>query len=115
MDATVTRFDQAPFDVPVPLLDRHSIKCAQMLVANVFLHKGCVVNVHHHESEQVSVVLSGKIKWILDEDQKEVIVEAGTFVHLPSNCPHGVVALEDTHIVDVLSPCAPMGVDSQKS
>lgn len=85
----------------------------QMLAARVVLHPGCIVEVHQHESEQMSIIVSGKIKWILGEERREVIVEGGSILHLPSNFPHGVVAIEETLIYDVLSPAAPMGIDKQ--
>jgi hypothetical protein len=36
-------------------------------------------------------------------------------LHLPSNLRHGVVAIEDTLIMDILSPPGAMGIDSQRS
>jgi len=115
MDAVITKIVDAEFDQPIPLLDRWKVTGEQMLVARVVLHPGCVVAVHWHESEQMAVILSGKVKWILGEEGREVIVEGGTILHLPSNYPHGVVAIEETHIVDILSPVGAMGVDSQTS
>lgn len=84
-----------------------------MLAARVLLHPGCEVAVHHHESEQMSIIVSGKIKWILGEERREVIVEGGSILHLPSNFPHGVVAIEETLIYDILSPVGLMGIDRQ--
>jgi hypothetical protein len=40
-------------------------------------------------------------------------MQGGEVLHLPSNLPHAVEALEETHILDMLSPPGPMGVDSQ--
>lgn len=115
MEPLIVPFAQALADTPVPLLDRLRVEGAQMLAAHVTLHAGCEVAVHQHVSEQIAVVLSGRVKWILGEERREVVVEGGTFLVLPSNYPHGVVALEDTTIVDILSPEGPMGVDAQKS
>lgn len=114
MEATVTPWSQSKFDQPIPLLDRNTVEGEQMLIAKVVLHPGCEVAVHHHVSEQIAIIVSGKVKWILGEERREVIVEGGNFVHLPSNYPHGVVAIEETHIFDILSPKGAMGVDSQR-
>lgn len=114
MDLQIIRWADARFDQPVPGLDRHCIDAQNALVAHVVLHPGATVPVHQHESEQISVILSGKIKWFLGEERREVIVEGGTVLVLPPNYPHGVETIETTHIVDVLSPHGLMGVDKMK-
>ena len=83
-----------------------------MLVAKVHLDKGCNVPSHHHESEQMAIVLSGRVQWTLGHEARVIESTAGDIVHLPSNEPHSVLALEDTDILDVLSPVGPMGVDA---
>jgi len=113
MKASVTPWSQTKFDQPIALLDRNITEGEQMLVAKVVLHPGCEVAVHQHVSEQMAIIVSGKVKWILGKERSEVIVEGGNVVHLPSNYPHGVVAIEETHIFDILSPKGAMGVDSQ--
>lgn len=113
MDATVHNWADLPADRPIDLLDRWSLTTDHMLAARVFLHKGCVVKIHRHESEQVAMVMSGRVRWTLGEEARLVEVVGGQVVHLPSNVPHGVEALEDTLIFDILTPPGKMGVDSQ--
>ena len=88
-----------------------------MLWAYVDLSKGCEVAMHEHESEQIAFVISGGVIWRLGDpdssDYREQEVEGGSVVHLPGGFPHGVRALEDTVILDVLSPPGEMGVDRQ--
>jgi quercetin dioxygenase-like cupin family protein len=84
-----------------------------MLVAKVSLKKGCHVQRHHHPSEQMSVLLSGRVLWTLGEERRQVELTEGQMLHIPGDFEHEVVALEDTEIVDILSPPAAMGVDSQ--
>lgn len=87
----------------------------QMLVARVHLTKGCDVHRHSHVSEQMAVVLNGHVRWTVGEEpiQREVEMRGGEVMWLPANVPHAVVALEDTDIVDILSPPGKMGIDSQ--
>jgi quercetin dioxygenase-like cupin family protein len=113
MDATITPWTQAKFDQPIDKLDRRSFEGQNMLLAHVVLHPGCIVAVHSHPSEQIAVILSGRVKWFLGDERREVIVEGGSVVHLPPNYPHGVEAIEETHILDVLSPKGAMGIDTQ--
>lgn len=114
MEATITPFEHLTFDRPIPLLDRWSMAGTHMLAARVVLHAGCRVAVHQHDSEQIAIVVSGRVKWIFGNEGREEVVEGGSLVHLPPNYPHGVEALEETLIFDILSPVGPMGVDSQK-
>lgn len=114
MDATTYRWSDVQEDKPIALLSRRKVTGDNMMLARVNLAKGCHVAMHSHESEQVGVVLSGHVKWTLGGDNpRELEMRGGEVIHLPSFVPHEVVALEDTEIIDILSPVGPMGVDSQ--
>ncbi len=115
MNAVPYRWDEIEEDHPIALLHRKMIHGEQMLVARVRLEKGCHVEVHQHISEQVAVVLSGHARWTigLGADAHTREMRGGEVLHLPSNVPHGIDALEGTEIIDVLSPPGLMGVDRQ--
>ena len=113
-DEQVQSWDRVPVDSPAPLLDRQKIEGEKMLMAMVRLAKGCHVAVHSHASEQFAYVISGRVKWTLGIEGREVVVTGGQVVHLPPNFPHGVNALEDTVILDMLAPVGAMGVGSQE-
>ncbi len=72
------------------------------MVAQVFLKKDAVVPEHHHESEQLTYILEGALKFELEG--REVVVRQGEVLHIPSNVPHRAVALEDTLDLDIFSP-----------
>lgn len=117
MQATAFSWPNVTEDNPIQYLRRRMIKGEQMLVAKVSLEKGCHVNTHHHESEQIAIVVSGHVRWGIgaegSPERKEVEMRGGEVMLLPANVPHSVDALEDTEIIDVLSPPGPMGVDRQ--
>lgn len=115
MDAEITTWGDARFDQPVPGIERRCVDADNMLVANIVLQPGSIVPVHSHPSEQVSIILWGKIKWILGDERREEIVQGGAVVRLPANCPHGVETIEETHLIDILSPHGLMGVDKIKA
>jgi len=115
MDAVAHVWNDIPEENPIPLLTRRMVKGEKMLVASVRLAKGCHVALHHHESEQIAMVLSGHVRWFFGDGRPDLEMVGGQVLVLPSNVPHGLDALEDTEITDVLSPIGPMGVDSQKS
>ncbi len=118
MDSLIHSWSQIEADQPVPLLSRKRIKAERIMMARVELSKGCVVAMHSHEMEQVAFVMSGRVDFKLGEpgtgDYREVEVSGGDVVRLPSNFPHGVEAIEDSVILDVLSPPGEMGIDKQR-
>jgi quercetin dioxygenase-like cupin family protein len=64
--------------------------------------KGCILPKHKHENEQLSYVLKGTLKFLLQD--REVLVREGEVLVIPSNVEHGAKALEDSVSIDVLSP-----------
>ena len=78
-------------------LSRRLITGERMMLAHVYLKKGCVVPKHAHENEQFTYILEGALRFLIGADgAEEVVVRAGEVLHLPSNVPHEAHALEDT-------------------
>jgi quercetin dioxygenase-like cupin family protein len=84
------------------LLSRKVITGEKVMVAQMMLSRDCLVPLHHHESEQISMVIQGILKF--EMAGRELIVGAGEVVVIPSNVPHSVRAIEDTIAVDIFSP-----------
>jgi quercetin dioxygenase-like cupin family protein len=93
-------------DVPLEpmsdLISRKMVVGEKAMIAQIFLKKGAVVPLHHHDAEQITYILEGALKFELEG--KEVVVHKGEVLHIPSNVPHRAVALEDTVDLDVFSP-----------
>src|SRR5688500_14959976 len=103
--ATHYRWDDLPRERVTDKLDRKLITGDRMMLAHVYLAKGCIVPKHSHENEQLTYILEGALRFTLGEDQAlEVTVSAGEVLHIPSNLPHRAEALEDTLDVDIFSP-----------
>ena len=83
-------------------LARKVISGEKITLAQIFLARDAVVPLHQHENEQISSVLSGAIRFEIEG--KELVLRAGEVLHIPSNVPHRVVALEDSLALDVFSP-----------
>jgi quercetin dioxygenase-like cupin family protein len=104
-EATFYCWNDMPKERVTDLLDRRLVTGERVMLAHVYLKKGCVVPKHSHENEQVTYVLEGALHFWLGEEQKEErIVRAGDVLHIPPNLPHKAVALEDTLDLDVFSP-----------
>jgi len=86
-------------------LERRLITGDRIMLAHVYLAKGCIVPKHSHMNEQLTYILEGALHFWLGEDQvEEVVVRAGEVLHIPANLPHKAVALEDTLDVDIFDP-----------
>jgi quercetin dioxygenase-like cupin family protein len=72
------------------------------MLAQIFLKKGSVVPLHHHESEQISYVLEGALE--LELEGRRVVLRKGQVLVIPSMVPHSAVALEDTIDLDIFAP-----------
>lgn len=99
------RWDDLPKEKLNDLLDRRLITGERMMLAHVYLKKGCLVPRHSHENEQLTYVLEGALHfWLGEDENEEVVVRAGEVLAIPSHLPHKALALEDTLDVDVFSP-----------
>ncbi len=104
-EATWYRWDELPREVLHERLARRLITGDRVMLAHVYLKKGCVVPRHAHENEQFTYILEGALEFLVGEDgAREIVVRAGEVLHLPGNVPHEARALEDTLDVDVFSP-----------
>jgi quercetin dioxygenase-like cupin family protein len=85
-----------------PLLQRQMVWGQEVMLARVLLKKGCIVPEHSHHNEQITYILEGALKfWI---DGKEIVVNAGETLCIPSNMPHKAEAVVDTVDLDVFAP-----------
>jgi quercetin dioxygenase-like cupin family protein len=103
--ATLHRWEALPREKLSEKLERRMITGDRMMIAHIYLKKGCVVPRHQHENEQITYVLEGALRFRLgDEPAQQVDVRSGEVLHIPSNVPHSAEALEDTLDVDIFDP-----------
>jgi quercetin dioxygenase-like cupin family protein len=99
------RWDDVPDEAVADGIMRRFISGDRVMLARLILQKGAIVPKHSHENEQVTYILEGALRFWMGEDGADVFdVRAGEVLHIPSNVPHRVEALEDTVDVDVFSP-----------
>jgi quercetin dioxygenase-like cupin family protein len=75
----------------------------QLYQMAVDLAAGAVVPMHQHPHEQISYVVSGRLRFQLGDSQVEA--GPGESVLIPGELPHAVWALTDCLVVDTFSPC----------
>ena len=102
--ASVHRWEKLTTDTPMALLERQRVIGEKMMVSRVTLHPGCKVPMHSHANEQISCILSGRLKFQLGDDARTVVVGSGEVLLLPAHVPHAAEALEETVVLDLFSP-----------
>jgi quercetin dioxygenase-like cupin family protein len=95
-------WSQIPQEQVNPHFSRKYVNGEKIMVAQLFLLKGCIVPEHSHDSEQLSMLVTGRLKFRLDDEER--ILTTNQMVLIPSNKVHSVEALEDTLVYDIFSP-----------
>ena len=95
-------WDDIPHEKVTEAISRKIVTGEREMLAQVFLKKGALVPTHDHESEQLTYIFSGSLKF--DIGGEEIVVGPGDVLCIPSRVPHQATALEDTFELDVFSP-----------
>jgi quercetin dioxygenase-like cupin family protein len=104
-DGTRYTWDDMPREELNPLLGRRFVTGEHVMLAQIYLRKGCIVPKHAHENEQITWVVEGLLRLTLGENGEEVVdLGPGDVLHIPPHVPHSAEALEDTLDVDAFSP-----------
>ncbi len=75
------------------------------MVARLTMAEGSVVPKHHHHNEQVTVMISGVLKFKHGDNlEAERTAKAGDIIITPENVPHEVTAMEDSVALDIFAP-----------
>jgi len=85
-----------------PLVTRQFITGVNTMLARIVLKRGAHVPLHSHMHEQISQVVEGAARFVLNGN--EVVARAGEVVCIPPHMPHEVIALEDTVALDIFNP-----------
>jgi quercetin dioxygenase-like cupin family protein len=100
--ATLVRWDELALEKVTEMISRKVVTGAREMLAQIYLKKGCVVPMHSHESEQITYVLQGALRFLIDGEQ--ITVREGEVLLIPSWVEHQAEALDDTFELDVFSP-----------
>jgi unsaturated pyranuronate lyase len=100
--ARLSRWDEIALEKVTELLSRKVVCGEREMIVQVYVKRGCLVPMHAHESEQMTYVLQGALKYLVEGE--EIIVREGEVLHIPSGVEHQAEALEDTFELDIFSP-----------
>jgi quercetin dioxygenase-like cupin family protein len=102
MIARLHRWDEIALEKITEMISQKIVSGEREMLAQIYLKRGALVPLHAHESEQMTYVLQGSLRYVVDGE--EIVVREGEVLHIPSNVPHQAEALEDTFELDVFSP-----------
>jgi len=100
--ALLHRWDEIALEKVTEMISRKIVAGDREMLAQTYLKRGALVPMHTHESEQMTYVLQGALRFLVEGE--EIIVREGEVLHIPSGTPHQAEALEDTFELDVFSP-----------
>ncbi|HWQ00401.1 MAG TPA: cupin domain-containing protein [Vicinamibacterales bacterium] len=100
--ARLYRWDEIALDRVTEMISRKIVTGVREMLAQVYLKKGAIVPLHAHESEQMSYVLQGALRFVVAGE--EITVREGEVIHIPSWVEHQAEALDDTFELDIFSP-----------
>ena len=96
------RWDELALEKVTEMISRKIVTGEREMLAQIYLKKGALVPMHNHESEQMTYVLQGALKFLIAGE--EITVREGEVLHIPSWVEHQAEALDDTFELDLFSP-----------
>ena len=81
-DVRLHRWDEIALEKVTEMISRKIVAGEREMLAQIYLKKGAIVPVHRHESEQLTYVLQGAMKFLVDGE--EFTVREGEVLHIPS-------------------------------
>jgi len=96
------RWDEIALEKVTEMISRKIVSGEREMLTQIYLKRGALVPIHAHDSEQMTYILQGSLRFLVDGE--EIIVREGEVLHIPSGLPHQAEALEDTLELDVFSP-----------
>src|SRR5258708_13947540 len=111
MPATVSlyRWEELAVGKGNEMIARKVVTGEREMLAEVYLKKGALVPMHSHESEQMTYVLQGALKFLIAGE--EITVREGEVLHIPAWVEHQAEALDDTFELDLFAPIRQDGLD----
>ena len=100
--ARLHRWDEIALEKITEMMSQKIIAGEREMLAQIYLKRGALIPLHAHDSEQMTYILQGSLRFVVAGE--EVIVREGEVLHIPANVSHQAEALEDTFELDVFSP-----------
>ena len=99
----ITRYEDIPLVELVPGSNSHIVSAKNITVSFLTMAPNSYFELHHHESEQIMIVVDGECDEIIEG--KLYHVKKGDVIILPSNMEHGgYISDKGCQAIDIFSP-----------
>ncbi len=103
LSALVTDWTKVPVIETAPGIRRQMVVGRNVMICRFTFDPFVVTEEHTHPHEQMTLVVKGRVKFIIDGEER--IVSAGDVLHFPPNNRHGATMLdEEVVLIDIFSP-----------
>lgn len=75
-----------------------------LMAVELQFEKGAVGAKHSHPHEQMGYIVEGSLIY-QEEGKEDKVLATGDIYHVEPNVVHGVVAVENTKLLDIFNPC----------
>ena len=98
-------WDEIELETVNPHLKRRIVTGDLMTVARIYIADGFTVPLHSHHNEQVTQVISGRMRFVFGENREgEMDLGPGDVVVIPAHLPHEATAIGDVEEMDMWAP-----------
>lgn len=98
-------WDAVELETVNPYMKRRIVTGDHMTVARIYFKDGFLVPMHSHIHEQITQVISGRMRFTFGEDRTAVAEYGpGDVVVIPPNLPHEALSIGDVEEMDMWSP-----------
>jgi len=98
----MTNLSNIPSKELIPGFHGKFIHGNQSTLAFWDIKQGCIMPQHQHPHEQITHIVSGELEMVIGGEK--MLFTAGTVHVIPSNTPHGAVAITDCKVIDAFAP-----------
>jgi len=100
---SITHYPNVPLIDLVPGIQSHIVSGERIMLSFLTAQPNSYMHNHHHESEQLMVILDGALDLVIDGKLHHM--EKGDVVTLPSNIEHSAyISDKGCTVIDIFSP-----------
>jgi quercetin dioxygenase-like cupin family protein len=98
-------WDSVPAEAVNPSMSRQIVSGEKLMIARIKFKDGFRVPLHSHVHEQVTQVISGKMRfWFGENKEQTMLLEPGDVIVIESNLPHEALMIGEVEEVDTWAP-----------
>ena len=98
-------WDSVPTETVNPFMSRQIVSGDKLMIAKIKFKDGFIVPLHSHIHEQVTQVISGKMRfWFGANKEHTMDLEPGDVIVIASDLPHEALMIGDVVEVDTWAP-----------